>query len=98
MRRVRQQCEAPKRKRSPQHADPSAAKGHAQKNNCIFLTTKYCPLKFLHEQQTNVFNKLRTVAFSHCKTFIYSPLTFVLCTTAMKHLFRTKIKIKTQNT
>ncbi|MCS7076044.1 MAG: hypothetical protein NZ455_05020 [Bacteroidia bacterium] len=31
MRRVREQCVAPKRKRSPQHADPSAAKGHAQK-------------------------------------------------------------------
>ncbi|MCS7077125.1 MAG: hypothetical protein NZ455_10475 [Bacteroidia bacterium] len=32
MRRVRKQCAAPKRKRSPQHADPSAAKGHAQKS------------------------------------------------------------------
>ncbi|MCS7078275.1 MAG: site-specific DNA-methyltransferase [Bacteroidia bacterium] len=28
---------APKRQRSPQHADPSAAKGHAQKNNLVNL-------------------------------------------------------------
>ncbi|MCS7076901.1 MAG: hypothetical protein NZ455_09345 [Bacteroidia bacterium] len=33
MRRVREQCEAPKRQRSPQHADPKRSEGTRPKNN-----------------------------------------------------------------
>ncbi|MCS7075172.1 MAG: hypothetical protein NZ455_00585 [Bacteroidia bacterium] len=36
-----ERSEAPKRQRSPQHADPSAAKGHAQNIKLYLLALNY---------------------------------------------------------